>query len=106
MAIPGLYLFDKTVVNKAKELAASPRGEKEIADLINESPNTAASRYRYALEKLSRHLQPLVDSARVDIDQPAHTALTNDANEAASADDLKTAKSVTDRSSRQEVPRV
>ncbi len=31
----------------------------EIADLIGESPNTAASRYRYALEKLSRSLQRL-----------------------------------------------
>lgn len=29
----------------------------EIAELIGESPNTAASRYRYALEKLSRSLQ-------------------------------------------------
>lgn len=29
----------------------------EIADLIGESPNTAASRYRYALEKLQRSLQ-------------------------------------------------
>lgn len=43
----------------------------EIAELISESPNTAASRYRYALEKLSRHLQPLVDSARADISVPA-----------------------------------
>lgn len=42
----------------------------EIAELIGESPNTAASRYRYALEKLSRHLQPLVDSARADMDAP------------------------------------
>ncbi len=31
----------------------------EIAELIGESPNTAASRYRYALEKLSRSLQRL-----------------------------------------------
>jgi RNA polymerase sigma-70 factor (ECF subfamily) len=31
----------------------------EIADLIGESPNTAASRYRYAIEKLSRSLQSL-----------------------------------------------
>lgn len=35
MAIPGLYLFDKSAVRRTKELAASPRGEKEIADLIN-----------------------------------------------------------------------
>ena len=39
----------------------------EIADLIDESPNTAASRYRYALEKLSRHLQPLVEPARANL---------------------------------------
>ena len=36
----------------------------EIATLINESPNTAASRYRYALEKLSRFLQPLAEEVR------------------------------------------
>lgn len=31
----------------------------EIGEVLGESPNTAASRYRYALEKLSQHLQPL-----------------------------------------------
>ena len=31
----------------------------EIAEVLGESVNTAASRYRYALEKLSRFLQPL-----------------------------------------------
>lgn len=31
----------------------------EIAELIGESPNTAASRYRYAMEKLSRSLHAL-----------------------------------------------
>lgn len=36
----------------------------EIAEVLNESPNTAASRYRYALEKLSRLLQPLADEVR------------------------------------------
>ena len=36
----------------------------EIATLIGESPNTAASRYRYALEKLSRFLQPLAEEVR------------------------------------------
>lgn len=36
----------------------------EIAVLIGESPNTAASRYRYALEKLSRSLQPMAEEVR------------------------------------------
>ncbi len=36
----------------------------EIASLIGESPNTAASRYRYALEKLSRTLQPMAEEVR------------------------------------------
>jgi RNA polymerase sigma-70 factor (ECF subfamily) len=73
----------------------------EIAELIHESPNTAASRYRYALEKLSRHLQPLVDSARADIGPPsaAREDSTNDESQ-------KSAKSKSGRSSRQEVPRV
>jgi glucose-1-phosphate thymidylyltransferase len=35
MAIPGLYFFDSSVVDKTKNLSASERGEKEIADLIN-----------------------------------------------------------------------
>lgn len=33
-AIPGLYLFDKTVSQRAKALKPSPRGETEIVDLI------------------------------------------------------------------------
>lgn len=33
-AIPGLYLFDKTVSKRAKALKPSPRGETEIVDLI------------------------------------------------------------------------
>ncbi|MFN0055121.1 MAG: RNA polymerase sigma factor [Planctomycetales bacterium] len=33
----------------------------EIAEVLGESPNTAASRYRYALEKLTLYLQPLAD---------------------------------------------
>ena len=33
----------------------------EIGAVLGESPNTAASRYRYALEKLTQHLQPLRD---------------------------------------------
>jgi RNA polymerase sigma-70 factor (ECF subfamily) len=44
----------------------------EIAETIDESPNTAASRYRYALEKLTRSLQPLaqpVESPLADIPQ-------------------------------------
>jgi RNA polymerase sigma-70 factor (ECF subfamily) len=33
----------------------------EIAEVLGESPNTAASRYRYALQKLMQHLQPLAE---------------------------------------------
>lgn len=33
-AVPGLYLFDKTVAQRAKSLKPSPRGETEIVDLI------------------------------------------------------------------------
>jgi RNA polymerase sigma-70 factor (ECF subfamily) len=36
----------------------------EIADVLGESPNTAASRYRYALQKLTQYLQPLVVEGR------------------------------------------
>jgi RNA polymerase sigma-70 factor, ECF subfamily len=36
----------------------------EIADLLGESPNTVASRYRYALEKLEKLLQPLAESRK------------------------------------------
>ena len=36
----------------------------EIAEVLGESPNTAASRYRYALEKLSHSLQPLAEEVR------------------------------------------
>jgi RNA polymerase sigma-70 factor (ECF subfamily) len=35
----------------------------EIAEVLGESPNTAASRYRYALQKLSQYLQPLAVDA-------------------------------------------
>ena len=38
----------------------------EIAEVLGESPNTAASRYRYALEKLSHTLQPLADEVQHD----------------------------------------
>lgn len=33
----------------------------EIADVLDESPNTVASRYRYALQKLTRYLEPYRD---------------------------------------------
>ena len=36
----------------------------EIAEILGESPNTAASRYRYALEKLSHTLQPLAEEVQ------------------------------------------
>ena len=36
----------------------------EIADVLGEPPNTAASRYRYGLQKLSVYLQPLVAERR------------------------------------------
>ncbi len=38
----------------------------EIAAVLGESPNTAASRYRYALQKLTQYLQPLADEVRSD----------------------------------------
>ncbi len=36
----------------------------EIAEVLGESPNTAASRYRYALQKLAQYLQPLAEETR------------------------------------------
>ena len=36
----------------------------QIAEISGESPNTVASRYRYALEKLSHHLQQLQEAGR------------------------------------------
>ena len=35
LAIPGIYFFDKNVVNYCKDLTKSKRGELEIVDLIN-----------------------------------------------------------------------
>lgn len=34
-AIPGLYIFDKTVCDRAKKLEASPRGELEITSIMH-----------------------------------------------------------------------
>jgi RNA polymerase sigma-70 factor, ECF subfamily len=33
----------------------------EIGEVLGQSPNTAASRYRYALQKLSQHLHTLAE---------------------------------------------
>ncbi len=38
----------------------------EIGAVLGESPNTAASRYRYALEKLTQHLQPFCNEVLYD----------------------------------------
>lgn len=40
-AVPGLYIFDSTAVQRAKELKPSPRGETEIVDLILSYKNEA-----------------------------------------------------------------
>ncbi len=37
---------------------------EEIADALQISPNTAASRYRYAIDKLRVHLRPLYDEIK------------------------------------------
>ena len=34
-AVPGLYIYDNTVIEKAKNLSLSERGEKEITDINN-----------------------------------------------------------------------
>jgi len=63
----------------------------EIAELTGESPNTTASRYRYALEKLSRHLTPLVETARSDLrSTTAGSARSADPARPASAASSKT----------------
>ncbi|MEO1524925.1 MAG: sigma-70 family RNA polymerase sigma factor [Planctomycetota bacterium] len=40
----------------------------EIGEVLDITPSTAASRYRYALEKLSRHLRPHFESTRQEND--------------------------------------
>ena len=35
-AVPGMYFFDNTVIDKAKKLTPSKRGEYEITDVINQ----------------------------------------------------------------------
>jgi len=45
----------------------------EIADVLEKSQNTVASRYRYAMEKLQRSLEPLVNDRHAD--SPVRTAL-------------------------------
>ncbi|MEZ6061509.1 MAG: sigma-70 family RNA polymerase sigma factor [Planctomycetaceae bacterium] len=39
----------------------------EIADVLGKSQNTVASRYRYAMEKLQRSLEPLVNDRQADL---------------------------------------
>ncbi|MCY2964923.1 MAG: sigma-70 family RNA polymerase sigma factor [Planctomycetota bacterium] len=71
---PELDLADsRQFVQKAVELLPPAQSEvivlkiwegltfAEIAAVLGESPNTAASRYRYALQKLTLTLQPLVE---------------------------------------------
>jgi RNA polymerase sigma-70 factor, ECF subfamily len=36
----------------------------EIAEVLGQSPNTIASRYRYAIEKLSQYLQPFCEEVQ------------------------------------------
>jgi len=36
----------------------------QIADLLEISPNTAASRYRYGIDKLRQRLRPLYDEIK------------------------------------------
>ena len=36
----------------------------EVGEILGQSPNTAASRYRYALQKLSQHLHSVVEEVR------------------------------------------
>ena len=43
----------------------------EIADVLGKSQNTVASRYRYAMEKLQRILEPIVRDARPEPTPPS-----------------------------------
>lgn len=53
----------------------------EIAELVAESPNTVASRYRYALEKLERALHTVAASSGSRLASPARTAARNPSQE-------------------------
>jgi RNA polymerase sigma-70 factor (ECF subfamily) len=36
----------------------------EVGEILGQSPNTAASRYRYALQKLAQHLHAVAEEVR------------------------------------------
>ena len=44
-AVPGLYFFDSSVVQRAKQIKPSPRGELEIVDIINSYINDERMSY-------------------------------------------------------------
>lgn len=50
----------------------------EIADVLGKSQNTVASRYRYAMEKLQRSLEPYVDANPSGLTDPSSCAGNRD----------------------------
>lgn len=72
---PDAGAFREAVAAALGELAAEQRAVihlklwegmtfEQIADLLEISPNTAASRYRYGLDKLRQRLRPLYDEIK------------------------------------------
>ena len=63
-AVPGLYIYDNTVVEKAKALKPSPRGELEITDLNNlylkEKNLVLKSLVEGLLGLIQGHLKPFI----------------------------------------------